>query len=205
VSYLTNVDPHTGDNLAGLIELRIIRAAEVSAIPAPVGGTVYGTITVLPGTGFVRWYATLETPRISTQTNQNREGQTKRNSLPFIIPKDRPDLRTILERMTEDEFILLFRYPSGTQKLFGQKHAPVKFSFDHDSGAEFSNRNGYECRFFYNGPDNIFFYPGTVTPAPAGPAPAIVNLNGNFLAQLLPGQTLNIDSDFDFTDFQITP
>jgi hypothetical protein len=204
VSYLVNVDAHTGDNLAGLLDLRIVRASEVSAIGTPSAGSIYGNIDLLPSAQFVRWYATLESPRISSQTTQTREGSTKRNTLPFIIPKDRPGVRAMLERMMDDEFVVLFKYPNGQQKIFGQKHAPVLFSFDHDSGAEFSSRNGYECRFYYQGPDNIFFYFGSTPAPPSGPAPAIVNINGNFLAQLLPGQTLNIDSDFDFNDFQIT-
>lgn len=203
--YLTPIKWLAADNLPGILALQIVRKADVLSMPAPTARTIFGNITLKPGAGFTNWEVTVESVKIETRKNITREGSTARNTLPFSIPKDRPEIRAMLDRMEADEFIVVFRYPSGQQKVMGTLQAPARFSYEHDSGGEFTSRNAYDCQFYYSGPDNIYFYPGTVNPSPGGPAPGVVNLNGLFWFQVQPGQTVNIESDFDFNDLQITP
>lgn len=197
VSRLSNTD-----NLAGLVQIQLVRKADVIAIPAPVNGVIYGDITLAPGAAFVSWQCKLETPRITTEDQTGREGSSKRNTLRLTIPKDRSDLRHMFSLMANDEFIVMFS-ENAKRKLFGQLHAPVRFSWNHDSGAALDSLNAYECQFYYTGPDNIFFY-DAAAPAPGGAAPVVVSFNGVPIASLTPGQTLNIISEYDYTEYFVT-
>lgn len=200
--YIKPIKRLTGDNLAGLLQLQVCRAADIVSIPEPVNNVIYGNIVFAPGAGMALWEVTLESPKIESRKTVTKEGTTTRNTLPFSIPKDSATVGDMLRRMEQDEFIVLFKYTNGDQKIFGLKHAPVQFSFDHNSGDSFSSKNAYECQFYYQGPDNIFFYPGTAGTPPTGPAPVVVTLNGQPWFSANPGQTVNVESDFDFTDLQ---
>jgi hypothetical protein len=188
------------DNLGGLLQLKICRKDDITFIPAPTGRTVYDVITFKPGAAFTPWDVTLETLRIQRQDNVTREGSSKRISLPFTIPKDRIDLSDMFDIMKDDEFIVVF-VENGRQKLFGLLHAPVRFTYSHDSGANFGDLNAYNCRFYYDGPDNVYFYNGTVGSAPSGPPPSVVYFNGEPIASLAPGETLHIESDYSLSDY----
>ncbi len=202
MSYLQPINRLNAEgNLSGITRLQVARKSHVSTFPDPTGRTLYGTITFLPDTGFVNWDVTLETPRNRSQDQPTREGASKRKTIAFTIPKDREDLRTMLELAERDEFIVVLIDGNGKQKIVGTPWAPLLFSFAHDSGGAFNELNGYQCQFYYDGPDNEYFYPGTATPAPAGPSPALVRFNGTVIASLQPGEILDITSDYGFTEY----
>jgi hypothetical protein len=175
----------------------------VESIPDPVGRVVYGNIVLKEGAAFVTFDVTLETARLQGNSNITSEGKSKKYSLPFVVSKAKPAISDMFELMEEDEFIVVL-IENGRQKLVGLLNAPLQFAFNHDSGAQVSDRNNYECRFYYEGPDNVYFYEGALAAAPVGPAPAIVKHNGVVLASLAPGEIFNSESDFGFTDFYVT-
>jgi hypothetical protein len=205
MSYLKNIVQQSGGNrMGGVLTLQVARKAEVEKIPAPVNGVVYGTIQLRPGAQLCRWTVGYQSAGITTQLKTTREGPTKESELEFFIPNDPDEIRSMLETASLDEFIVLFQYPNSVQKIFGHLQAPVRFSFDHNSGTNTADRHGYICRFFYNGPDNSFFYRGDLPAAPVGPAPVIVKFNGVAIASLAPGETLNITSDYSFDEYFVT-
>lgn len=183
--------------------MKVCRKADIASIPDPVGSEIFGDITFNGAGAFFLWEVTLSSARIQNPTTQTTEGATKKNTLPFSIPKDRSDLRDMFRMMEEDEFIVLF-VENGRQKIFGTLEKPVKFIASHDSGADIGDKNAIACQFYYSGPDNIFFYSGTGGVPPAGPAPSIVKFNGTTIASLAPGETLNINSDYSLTDYFVT-
>jgi len=202
VSYLQNINSLYSDNLGGLIDLKVISKRDVLSIPDPVNGQVYGVITFKPGvTGFNTWKATLDTPNLQSRGQQTREGEKKDTRLRVVIPKDQPAIRAMLELATQDEFILLYTDGSGQQKLVGQLHAPMRFSFDHNTGSRFADGNFYEGVFYYEGPDNTFFYNGTAGTPPVGAAPAVVRFNGAVIGLLQPGEEFNITSNYSLTEY----
>jgi hypothetical protein len=99
---------------------------------------------------------------------------------------------------------VLFKDANGQQKIFGLLDRPVSFRFSHSSGNNVAAKNGYECEFYYDGPENMFEYNGAIAQAPAGPAPAVVQFNGVAIASLQPGETLNIISEYSFDEYFIT-
>jgi len=203
VSYLSNITRLSqADNLAGLTTIQVIRKADLLAIPAPVAGVIFGALTYQSGAAFVTWQCKLETPRITTEDQPGREGNPKRNTLRLTIPKDRSDLRHLFSLMVKDEFVVIFK-ENGKTKIFGLLHAPLRFTWNHDSGASYDQLNAYECQFYYTGPDNLFFYEGEISATP-GPATSIVRFNGVAIASLQAGEILDITSDYSYTDYFVS-
>ena len=203
MSYLNPITALSAqDNMGGLYQIKVCRKADIVSIPAPADGTIFGNATFKPGAGFISFDVTLDTARMQRQDQLTREGNTRRNSLPFTLPKGRASIEGILKKMVDDEFIVLF-FENGVQKMFGQLHAPVQFTYSHDTGRKVADLNAYECRFFYDGPDNVFFYSGTAGNPPVGAAPAVVRLNGTPVASLQGGQILDITSEYGIQYFQL--
>lgn len=202
MSYLQNIQRLSGTNMGGIIaSISVARKDDVLHIPDPVGGVIYGDITFKPAKGWVTWKVTPTSGSSTGDTRQNNEGSSKANRLPFSIARFDAALLDMLNRCTEDEFIVLHKDANGKQKIFGLLTAPVRFTFSHQTGSDHANKNQFNCQFFYEGPENMFEYNGAVSMAPAGPAPAIVKFNGVAIASLAPGEVLNIESEFGFTAF----
>lgn len=202
MSYLKSINAlSAADNVGGILALQIVRKADVLDIPDPVDGVIYGDITFSPGVSWISWNVTFETARITRNVRSSPDGPYAVNELPFTVPKDSEELADMLHQAEDDEFIVLLQYPGGKTKIFGLLEGPVRFEFDHDSGGALEDGNKFNCRFFYEGPDNIFFYNGEISAPEAGAAPALVRYNGTVIAALAPGESLNITSDFGFTNF----
>ena len=206
VSYLQNISRQAqGSKMGGIITLDVIRKADVESIPAPINGAIYGTIVLKEGASFVRWTTRYQSAGIDSKARASREGTSKDTSLEFFISLDRQAIREMLIKAEDgDEFVVIYRYATGPTKIFGTLAAPALFSFDHKSGNQPTDANENNCRFYYSGPDNTYFFLADL-PAPAvGPAPSLVKYNGAVIAVLSPGETLEIESDFGFTNFYIT-
>lgn len=205
MSYLNSITRFSSaDNLGGILSIQVARAADIENIPDPVDGIVYGDIDFFPGKGFVSWDCTSESGSAESKSRQSREGSTKGNTLPFVIPKGRASLQNMFDQAEEDEFVVLFKDANGKQRIFGTKETPVRFRYDHTSGEAHSDLNRYSCEFYYTGPGNMFDYNGAIASPPAGAAPAVVRFNGTAIAVLQPGEELDIISDFGFTDFYVS-
>ena len=199
MSYLQNIDTFSGDNLGSLLELKVIRKDDIDSIPDPSDGVIYGDITLKAGKAWVLWSVTKNIPRHRASGKSSMEGDYESNILSFIIPKDRADIRRMLELTREDELVVLFKDANGQWKVFGSLEDPVRFRYSHDSGGSASNRNAYSCEFYAEGLANSWFYNGAVGSPPVGALPAIVKKDdGTVLASLSPGQTFIITSGFSF-------
>lgn len=205
MSYLQNIAaPGAGSRMGGILTLAVVRKADVTNYPTPVNGVVTGSLTLRAGASWARWVVGFQSAGMSSNARNNREGASKANSLPFFLPLDLEGVRLMLQRAEEDEFIVVYVDATGRQKIFGTLTAPARFEFSHESGTAPGDRNGNNCSFFYTGPDNTYFYDAD-SPAPGvGPAPAVVSFNGVPIASLTPGQTLNILSDYDYTEYFVT-
>ena len=193
--------------MGGIIgSLYVARKADVLSIAAPVNGVIYGDVLFAPGKSWVNWRVTLASGSAANETRQNNEGAIKNNRLPFSVPRYDAAIHAMFNACTEDEFIILYRESNGKQKLFGLPEAPVRFTFTHNTGREFANRNEFTCEFFYAGPDNVFEYNGAVAAAPVGVAPAVVKFGSSqaaavAIASLAPGDTLIIISDYSLNEY----
>lgn len=205
MSYLNAIERFTGDNLGGIIELQVARVSEIDEMPEAEDGVIYGDITFKSGGGFHSWVVTAQTPRLRGDGRDSREGAYRSNRIDFVIPKDRSNIKVLLEKAEADEFIVLYKDSNGNQKIFGHIYAPVFFRFGHDTQSSISARNEYDCSFYYEGPDNNYFYEGSIPEPPTGAASVIIQWNGVTILAARPGDLINFNSRFEYTDFEINP
>lgn len=203
--YLSEIARLTASNIGGVVELKVARVADIVSMQQPDDDTIYGNITFQSGTGWHVWRPTSQTIGVNSQNSDSQEGDYKLNTMPFTISKDRQGVKAMLDQAEQDEFIVLYRDANGNQKIFGTLDRPVTFSYSHASSDVHSGRNAYSCQFKYDGPDNIYFYDGTVTAPPSGPAPVVLQWNGVTIATAEAGDIINIISEFKYTDFKINP
>lgn len=200
MTYLRDISTFSAsDNMGGLLHISIARRSDIINIPDPVQGVVYGNITFKEGRGWTTWQVTSNTPEFSARGRGSQEGDYMDNSIAFVVPKDRPDIRRMFEQAKDDELIALYKDKNGATKLFGTLESPVYFRYSHRTGGASSQRNAYQCELYCDGPDNTYFYNGDIEVAPGGTPPAIVRkANGTILATLGPGQIFTVTSGFSF-------
>lgn len=205
MGYLQNISRQpSGGKMGGILTIDVVRKSDVESIPAPVNGTVSGAVVLKAGAAWSRWITGYQSAAITTTARTSREGPSKASELPFILPLDRAGVRYMLQLAERDEFIVVYKDATGKQKIFGTLQAPVRFEFDHATGQTNTDTNKNNCRFFYQGPDNTYFYDAAAIVPGAGPAPAVVLFNGVAIASLQPGETLNILSDYSYTEYFTT-
>jgi hypothetical protein len=216
MSYLktiTRANAGNALNLGGIVSVYVVRKRDVIAMARPSLGTIYGAITFEAGKGWIKWDMTIESAVLSSTDARSREGAYQVNELQFKIPKDIPGVRDMFEQASQDEFIVLIKDSQSKNKIFGHLDKPVRFAFGHSTGSTLAEGNFYQCKFYYEGPDNVFHYDGSIAIAPPGFVPALVKFKGSgrpdseaiVIGQLQPGETLMIESDFGFTHFYIIP
>ncbi len=111
----------------------------------------------------------------------------------------------MFDQAEDDEFIVFYTDSNGTGKLFGLLDSPVRFSINHDTGEGISDGNYYAAEFFFDGPDNRYFYSGEVPAAPPSTLISIVKFaTGEIIALLNPSDELIVSSDFAHS-FNLVP
>jgi hypothetical protein len=202
MSYLQDISA-AGQNMGGIVHLQVARAAEIVSIPEPIDSTIYGDITFTEGFGFSIWDVVPNLSEFEANTRTTEEGPSKQNSFKFFIPKDRATIKAMLDKAELDEFVVSYLDSNGSSKIYGLTYKPVRFRYNHKT-ASYNGLAGYECEFYFEGPDNSYFYDG-LTPAPSGTAPAIIKYaNGTIIAQLYAGDIIVVTSAFSM-DFELIP
>ncbi|GHE64859.1 hypothetical protein [Roseivirga thermotolerans] len=212
MSYLSEIARLTSQNIGGVNpSLKLVRSNDVAVYPSIIDGKVTDEIALKPGVGWVEWFCTSQTAGIRSRHVDGSEGNARALDLGFVISKDTAVKANQLERASDDSFIVLFRDANGQLKVFGTKEKPVRFKFDLATGNNIRALNGFSCSFYYSGPDNSAFYlaedPEVLDPDV--PAPVIIQWNDGVTIQTIavasPGDVVRINSDFDYTSFDINP
>tara|TARA_R110001599_G_scaffold332511_1_gene547996 strand:- start:38951 stop:39565 length:615 start_codon:yes stop_codon:yes gene_type:complete len=200
----------TAQNMGGLISIRLVRAQDVVTFPLVIDGNVTDELVLAEGAAWVEWFCTSQSAGLKSKHSTGSEGDARDLELSFTIGKDTTLKGTQLERSTDDTFIILYRDGNGQLKLFGSKERPVRFKFEATTGQNNRALNGFDCSFFYSGPNNTAYYfaddPEAVTP---GISPVIIQWNDGTtittIAVANAGDVVRINSRFAYTDFDINP
>lgn len=212
MSYLSEIARLTSQNMGGINpSLKVIRSRDVAVFPAIIAGKITNEIELSPGAGWVDWFCTSQTAGVRSRHIDGSEGNARALDLDFVISKDSAVKASQLERASDDSFIVLFRDANGQLKVFGTKEKPVRFRFDMATGNNTRALNGFSCSFYYSGPDNTAYYlaedPDVLDPD--FPAPVIIQWNDGVTIQTIAvatsGDVVRINSDFDYTSFDINP
>src|SRR5690606_17115232 len=125
------------------------------------------------------------------------EGVYRNGQLSFTIihPEE-----SLLDRMERDRFVVFYLDANLKPVLFGSPSKPLLFRYSHQTGSIGSGRNEYSGLFYSTAPNNKALYQGAVSDF----IPLLViragSMDGEVLATLGEGESLNIDSDFYFKE-----
>jgi hypothetical protein len=202
MSYITPISTIQTDNGSGLLQLRIARAKDVETYPRIIGGKLVGDVVFRPGTGFVPWEVIFSTSSFSHSGLDSMEGVSKEQRLPFTLASAKTQ-ELLLDRMERDQFILYYLDGNLKPVIFGTPDRPVLFRYSHSTGNIRSGRNEYVCEFYSRAKENRAVYEGNI---PVFTPLLIIrsgDINGEIIAQLGEGDTINLDADFAFTEIML--
>lgn len=197
MSYVIPISRQERDNLSGIVQLRVARVDDVVTFPRVIGGRIAGDIAFSPGAGFVPWEVIQETAFFRSEPVDSMEGPARDGRLSFIITQAE---ETLLERMERDRFIVNYLDANLKPVVFGSPSSPVLFRYSHHTGTMGGGRNEFSGMFFSTAPNNKAIYTGVISDF----EPMLVirsgSIDGEVLATLSEGQSLNLDSDFYFKE-----
>lgn len=197
MSYLIPISKSEKDNLSGLLQLRVARVDDIQTFPRIIGGRVAGDIFFKPGAGFVPWEVIPESSSFKSDSTDSIEGVYKNGQLSFtiIFPEE-----SLLDRMERDRFVVFYLDGNLQPVLFGSPSKPLLFRYSHQTGSIGSGRNEYSGVFYSTAPKNKAVYQGAVSDF----VPLLVvrseSMDGEVLATLGEGQSVNLNSDFAFKE-----
>jgi hypothetical protein len=201
MSYLISIPQFEDENFPGLLPILVARKDDIETYPEQRDGIAVSPLVFKAGKDFVEWVSSYDTANFISTSEQSQEGVSKRQELPFILPKNSLT-EVMLNKAERDEFIVLIQDRNGFKYLFGSLDKPVRFQYDKNSGAT-GSRNQYDCRFFSDTYNNVLIYPPDFdieTDFSAAP-PVVVrrgSIDGPILAVAPAGSTVVITSPYSF-------
>ena len=79
---------------------------------------------------------------------QEKYGLGYKNELNAFIPKDSPEVQSIINDMIGRKWIVVFLDQNEQFKVAGTPEIPLRVSFDLDTGADTPDRNGHSISFY---------------------------------------------------------
>lgn len=198
MSYLQNLETICEDNLGSVIvNIQIARVDDIDTFPEIINHQITDPVIFKSGRGFLQWTVSQDSASFTSKDGNSEAGHTKKNTLPFLIPKDRQDVYSMLMKAQYDTFIIIYKDGNGVQRMMGTPDAPALFLFDFKTGKKLSSLNNYNAEFYTESPFNFNFYDTTATAQPGTSVPAIVKRgDGTVIATLQPGQVLILTSPY---------
>jgi hypothetical protein len=80
--------------------------------------------------------------------SQEKYGLGYKNQLNAFIPKDSPEVQSIINSMSGRKWVVVFLDQNEQFKVAGTPEIPLRVSFDLDTGADTPDRNGHSISFY---------------------------------------------------------
>ncbi len=80
--------------------------------------------------------------------SQEKYGLGYKNELNAFIPKDSPEVQSIINSMTGRKWVIVFLDQNEQFKVAGTPEIPLWVSFDLDTGSNTPDRNGHSISFY---------------------------------------------------------
>ncbi len=139
--------PKNSSNIGGCHTFRFIEADKVSAIVINTLNNNVSAIDLKNDAAFHAGYASPKSLQFRERMRKNESGHYFSTRISGFYPGLSPQALNILSAMQYHEFIVLVTDNNNQTRLAGTPGTPLKFRFDQASGANPSQRNGFEFRF----------------------------------------------------------
>ena len=128
------------DNLGGLLR--------IWAVPPTDIAISFNSISYLTTDNIIQLYCSPGSISFSEKESQEKYGIAYKNELNAFIPKDSSDVLRIINQMSGRKWVVILLDQNEQFKVAGTPKIPLRVSFDLDTGADTSDRNGHSISFY---------------------------------------------------------
>ncbi|UZR95949.1 hypothetical protein [Chondrinema litorale] len=130
------------DNQSGFHKLSIIKASDVSSIDYNLDNPhIIDSIVTSVGVNFEEIYITVDTGTYTQEEVYSSDGILYAQEINFQFPKDRPEIRSSIDKYKNLSILALITDNNGYQILIGHKENPLRISNNLDKGRLQGNVN----------------------------------------------------------------
>lgn len=200
--------PVTGDNYGGVDRFWFIHEEDIGEVD------FYGRVLPKPGRYYSLGKCTKFTISHRNPATPNRGGVVYDPEISGTVKRYRPDLERILQQMRGERFAIIYKDKNGHLIQVGKPRELLTFSTQQGTGELPFENNAYRIRFAGATKVEPVQWFGRIPVAPGTPEEPVIGsavrviVNGDLVAQIPPGSSIYIVSDFTIElvfDRQIIP
>lgn len=128
------------DNLGGLLSIWAVPPADIN-----IG---FNAVSYFTTDNIVELYCSPGSISFTEKESQEKYGLGYKNQLNAFIPKDSPEVQSIINNMTGRKWVVIFQDQNEQFKVAGTPEIPLRVSFDLDTGSDTPDRNGHSISFY---------------------------------------------------------
>ena len=128
------------DNLGGLLA--------IWAVPPEDIVLSFNTANFRTTANIIEIYCSPGSISYTETATQEKYGLGYKNEINAFIPKDSPEVQSIINSMSGRKWVVVFLDQNEQFKVAGTPEIPLRVSFDLDTGADTPDRNGHSISFY---------------------------------------------------------
>jgi hypothetical protein len=128
------------DNLGGLLSIWAVAPADINIS--------FNAVSFFTTDHIIEIYCSPGSMSFTEKESQEKYGLGYKNELNAFIPKDTPEVQSIINSMTGRKWVVIFLDQNEQFKVAGTPLIPLRVSFDLDTGADTPDRNGHSISFY---------------------------------------------------------
>jgi hypothetical protein len=128
------------DNLGGLLVIWAVPPADLSIS--------FNTVNFLTTDNIIELYCSPGSISFTEKETQEKYGLGYKNEINAFIPKDTPEVQSIINDMSGRRWVVILMDQNEQFKVAGTPETPLRVSFDLDTGMDTQDRNGHSISFY---------------------------------------------------------
>ncbi|HAQ20138.1 MAG TPA: hypothetical protein DCR40_13050 [Prolixibacteraceae bacterium] len=128
------------DNLGGLLSIWAVPPSDIT-----IG---FNTANFKSTANIIEMYCSPGSISFTEKESQEKYGLGYKNEINAFIPKDSPEVQSIINSMSGRKWVVIFLDQNEQFKVAGTPEIPLRVSFDLDTGMDTQDRNGHSISFY---------------------------------------------------------
>jgi hypothetical protein len=128
------------DNLGGLLSIWAVPPKDISIS--------FNAVSFFSNDNIIEIYCSPGSISFTEKESQEKYGLGYKNELNAFIPKDSPEVQSIINSMSGSKWVVIFLDQNEQFKVAGTAEIPLRLSFDLDTGSDTPDRNGHFISFY---------------------------------------------------------
>jgi hypothetical protein len=128
------------DNLGGLLSIWAVPSKDISIC--------FNTVSFFSTDNIIEIYCSPGSISFTEKESQEKYGLGYKNEFNAFIPKDSPEVQSIINSMSGRKWVIIFLDQNEQFKVAGTPEIPLRVSFDLDTGSDTPDRNGHLISFY---------------------------------------------------------